>query len=164
MISIATSGYVAPGGRGNEGSRVVADGQEKLYLNGVAFFRGTQMGEAARALRWRAALWTAAANDKTMYAALEALQCMPDRCAPGPLYAALDAPDRLVLDAVASLLLDDSSVSLSALALTLDDDRFSRVLDGFGLLHGGSDLSAQVEDLTMGSLGRRATPSAPPVS
>jgi len=145
MISIATSGYVAPGGRGNEGSRVVADGQEKLYLNGVA-------------------LWTAAANDKTMYAALEALQCMPDRCAPGPLYAALDAPDRLVLDAVASLLLDDSSVSLSALALTLDDDRFSRVLDGFGLLHGGSDLSAQVEDLTMGSLGRRATPSAPPVS
>jgi len=142
----------------------VADGQEKLYLTGVSFFRGTQMGAAARAVRWRSVLWTAAANDKTMYAALEALQCEPDRFTPGPLYAALDAPDRLVLDAVAGLLLDDSAVSLSALALALDDDRFGRVLDGLGLLHGGSDLSAQVEELTMGSLGRRATPATPPAS
>lgn len=114
------------------------DQHEVLYGKALAFFRGTQMGDPARARRWRAVLWVASATDETCYAALEALRCEPDQFVPGALYDALSAPDRLLLDAAASLLQSASTVSLAALAGDLDDGRLNHVLDGIRLLHGSN--------------------------
>lgn len=114
------------------------DQHKALYGKAVAFFRGTQMGDPARARRWRAVLWVASATNETCYAALEALRCEPDQFAPGALYDALAAPDRLLLDAAASLLQNGSTVSLAALAGDLDDERLALVLDGICLLHGSA--------------------------